>query len=117
MAISVAKNVDDYLAAVPSDAAREALESLRSAIREELPEVEEVIKYGIPTYKQNGFVASIAAFKNHCSFFPGHTADQFVEELKEFKVSKGTVQFAPDRPLPVALVKAMVRARADENAS
>ena len=109
--------VDEYMAAIPSDAARATLMRLREIIREEAPEAEESIKYGIPTYKLNGFVASIAAFKNHCSFFPGHTVKEFEEQLKGYKIAKGTVQFAPNKPLPEPLVRAMLRARIVENAS
>jgi uncharacterized protein YdhG (YjbR/CyaY superfamily) len=109
------KTVDDYLAAVPAGASRAALERLRALILEEVPEAEEIIKYGIPTYKYHGYLASFAAFKKHCSFFPGHTVRDFSEELKGYKVAKGTVQFPPEKPLPDDLVRAMVRTRADEN--
>ncbi|HWA81796.1 MAG TPA: DUF1801 domain-containing protein [Fimbriimonadaceae bacterium] len=108
-------NVDEYLAAVPSEEARSSLEHIRAVIRDEVPEAEEVISYGIPTYKLKGFVVSIAAFKNHCSFFPGHTVAEFAERLKGYEVSKGTIQFPHDKPPPDDLLRAMVRARADEN--
>jgi len=110
------KTVDEYLAAVSSDAQRECLARLRKAIRAEIPDAEEVISYGIPTYKHHGMVASFAAFKNHCSFFPGHTVRDFEKELQNYKIAKGTVQFTPEKPIPERLVRAMVRARYDENA-
>jgi uncharacterized protein YdhG (YjbR/CyaY superfamily) len=107
--------IDEYLSAVSSEGARGALERLRAIIHEEVPGVEEHIKYGIPTFKLNGFLASIAAFKNHCSFFPGHTVRDFSKELDGYKVLKGTIQFRHDKPLPEELVRAIVRARRDEN--
>ena len=110
-------SVDEYLAGVQSPQARASLEKLRSIIQSEVPEAQEVISYGIPTYKLNGFVCSFAAFKNHCSFFPGHTVRDFSEELKGYKTSKGTIQFAHDKPLPEKLVRSIVRARLAENAS
>ena len=103
--------IDEYLAGVASADARNSL----ALIREEIPEGEESISYGVPTVKFHGFVASFAAFKNHCSFFPGHTVADFAEELKGYKTSKGTIQFPHDQPLPEALVKAIVRARVREN--
>jgi uncharacterized protein YdhG (YjbR/CyaY superfamily) len=109
------KSVDDYLAGLPSDEARAALDRLRAIIRDEAPEAQEVISYGIPTYKLHGFLASIAAFKNHCSFFPGHTVADFADQLKGFKIAKGTIQFPPNKPLPESLVRAVIRARAAEN--
>jgi uncharacterized protein YdhG (YjbR/CyaY superfamily) len=108
-------SVDEYLARVPWDAARDALAKLREIIKDELPDASEGISYRVPTYKLNGFIASMAAFKNHCSFFPGHTVNEFAEELKGFKLRKGTIQFTPDKPLPEKLVRAILRARADEN--
>lgn len=109
------KSVDDYLASVSSETARATLTALRSTIRDEIPEAEEVISYGIPTFKHKGFVVSFAAFKNHCSFFPGHTVADFAEELKGYKTAKGTIQFPHDKPLPESLVRSIVRARLAEN--
>jgi uncharacterized protein YdhG (YjbR/CyaY superfamily) len=115
MATKHPATVDEYLAAVPTEEARSSLSRLREIIREEAPEAEEVIKYGIPTYKSNGYVVSFAAFKNHCSLFPGHTVADFSEELHGFKTEKGTVQFSPDKPIPEALVRSMIRARLADN--
>ena len=111
----VVKNIDQYLEEVETNDARDALARLRRIIRDEVPEAEEVISYGMPMVKYHGMVAGYAAFKKHCSFFPGHTVTDFENELKAFKTSKGTVQFSPDRPIPEDLVRRIVRARADEN--
>lgn len=110
-----AASVDDYLAGVQSPEARASLEKLRSIIRNEVPKADEVISYGIPTYKLHGFLCSFAAFKNHCSFFPGHTVRDFTEELEGYKTAKGTIQFKHERPLPEDLVRAILRARTAEN--
>ena len=107
--------VDEYMSQISSEDARATLASLRAIIRDELPEAQEVISYRIPTYKLGGFVASFAAFKNHCSFFPGHTVADFSEELKGYKLSKGTIQFPHDKLLPEPLVRAILRARVGEN--
>ncbi len=107
--------VDQYLAEVSSPTARSALQNLRKIILEEVPDAEEVISYGIPSYKFGEFFVSFAAFKSHCSFFPGHTVADFTEELKNYKTSKGTVQFTPEKPLPDALVREMIRARLKES--
>ena len=107
--------IDGYLAAVDSEEFRAALSRIRQILREEVPEGEECISYGVPTLKFHGMVASFAAFKNHCSFFPGHTVAQFEKDLKGFKTSRGTVQFTPDHPIPEQLLRAMIRRRRDEN--
>jgi len=115
MATQHPETVDDYLAQVASETARQALIRLRAIIRDEIPDAEELIKYGIPSYKQAGYVVCFAAYKKHCSLFPGHTVRDFTEELKGYKTSKGTIQFSPDSPLPESLVRSIVRARRDEN--
>ncbi len=112
-----AKNVDEYLAAVP-EPARSTLKKVRAVIRSVVPaETTEVISYGIPTFKYKRGLVAIAAFSNHCSFFPlgASVLDGFTEELKEFRVSKGTLHFPLDEPLPAALVKKIVKARIAQN--
>jgi uncharacterized protein YdhG (YjbR/CyaY superfamily) len=109
------ETVDAYLAGIISVDARESLTRLREIICEELPDAEEVIKYGIPTYTSHGYVASFAAFKNHCSFFPGHTVNEFADQLKDYKTAKGTIQFPHNQPLPESLVRAMLHSRRAEN--
>ena len=94
------ENVDLYLEAIESDDSRDALIRLRDIIRNEIPEPEECISYGMPMYKFHGMVAGMAAFKNHCSFYPGATIQDFKEELKGYSISKGTIRFQPDSPLP-----------------
>ena len=111
------KDVDEYLAAVP-EPARSTLKHMRAVIRSVVPAgTTEVLSYGIPTFRYKQGLVAIAAFSKHCSFFPlGASAlDSFKEELKEFRVSKGTLHFPLDRPLPDALVKKIVKARIAEN--
>jgi uncharacterized protein YdhG (YjbR/CyaY superfamily) len=106
------KSVDDYLAGVPQPA-RGTLNKIRAAIRSAAPpEATEVISYGIPAFKHNGVLIWFAAFSNHCSLFPtAAVIEKFKSELKGFTISKGTIQFPTDKPLPPALVKKMVKAR------
>lgn len=111
--------IDEYLAAV-SAPQRAALEKLRNAIRSAAPGVEEYIGYGLAGFKLHGRpLVYFGAWQNHCAFYPGSPAvqEQFKEDLKEFSVSKGTVRFTTDRPLPAALIKRLVRARLAENAT
>ena len=111
-------SVDDYLAGLPDDE-RAVLEKLRATIRAAAPTATEKISYGMPTFHLNGNLVYYAAFKDHCSFFPGSTkvmADH-AEDLAPFEVSKGTIRFSVDRPLPSALVKKMVKERIAENES
>jgi uncharacterized protein YdhG (YjbR/CyaY superfamily) len=113
---SPGKSVDEYLAAVP-EPARSTLENIRTTIRAVVPkETTEVISYGIPGFKHNGMLVWYAAFADHCSFFPTPSVIKaFEKELKGYRISKGTIQFPVDKPLPAALVKRMVKMRIAQN--
>lgn len=113
---SAIKTVDDYIASQPSPDVREALERLRSIILKTAPEALEVISYGMPGYKLHGMLVYFAAFRNHCSFFPGsRIVSSMKAELKGYKTATGTIQFTVDKQLPVALVKKIVKARIKDN--
>jgi len=112
---SVPQTVDDYLAAVPEDA-RVTLEKIRRTIKAAAPNATEGISYQMPMFKQHGMLVGFAAFKDHCSLFPGALPlDTFKDELKAYKTSKGTIRFPIDKPLPAALVKKIVKVRVAEN--
>src|SRR5262252_4170826 len=109
--------IDEYLADVKPDQ-RTVLERLRQAIHAVAPGVEECISYGIPAFRLNGRVlAFFGAWANHCAFYPGSAATlkKFRNELRNFQTGKGTIRFSPDKPLPVALVKDLVKTRIAEN--
>ena len=113
------KAVESYLAAVP-EPARSTLQKVRAAIRAAAPaEATEGLSYGMPAFRYKGALVCYAAFKNHCSFFPMNASliEKMEEELKAYRTSKGTLQFPLDKPLPVSLVKKIVKARvAEKNA-
>ena len=115
-ATKVPETVDEYLNRVP-EPARSTLNRVRATIRSVAPpEATEVISYGIPTFKYKGMLASYAAFSDHCSLFPGAGPTiKFKNDLKNFQTSKGTIRFAPDKPLPAALVKKLLKSRIREN--
>jgi uncharacterized protein YdhG (YjbR/CyaY superfamily) len=110
--------IDEYLAHV-SDEQRAVLEWLRRTIRGAAPGAEEIISYGIPTFRLDGRgVVGFGASSEHCALYPltGTTVAEFADELEGFDTSKGTIRFRPERPLPAALVKKLVKARIAENA-
>jgi uncharacterized protein YdhG (YjbR/CyaY superfamily) len=111
----VPKTVDEYLKRVP-EPARSALQQVRTIVRAVAPSrATEVISYGIPTFKYDGMLMSFAAFSDHCSLFPGAgPIAEFSNQLKPFPTTKGTIRFAPDKPLPVNLLKKIVRSRIAE---
>lgn len=106
------KNFAEYRAGVPQSA-RRALNKLRATIRSAVPpDASETISYQIPAFRHHRVLVWFAAFSNHCSLFPtASVIETFKDELKGFSTSKGTVQFPTDKPLPIALIKKLVKAR------
>ncbi len=113
------ESIDEYLAAVSEDK-RAALEKLRRMIKSVAPKAEEYIGYGLAAFRLDGKpLVAIGASANHCAFYlmSGSTVDTHADDLKNYDTSKGTIRFAADKPLPSALVRKLVKARIDENAS
>lgn len=110
--------IDAYLAKVP-EPYRSTLEALRALIKSADPGAEEAMVYGVPGFRHDGALVCYAAFKAHCGFYPMDPAlmDSLAAELAGFRTSKGTIQFTPDKPLPVALVRRIVKARVAQNAA
>jgi uncharacterized protein YdhG (YjbR/CyaY superfamily) len=108
--------IDQYLAAVRQDQ-RGALQKLRDTIRAVVPDAEECISYQIPSFRLDGVLVGFGAAARHCAFYlcSASTVKQFEQELRRYDTSQGTIRFAPDKPLPVALVRKLVRARVAEN--
>lgn len=108
--------VDEYIAMFPRDV-QDLLNEVRKAIQESAPNAQETISYGIPTFKLNGNLVHFGAFKNHIGFYPGGPSaiEVFKEELSPFKQGKGSVQFPLDKPIPLRLLKKIVRFRVKQN--
>lgn len=110
------QTVDEYLDKLPKDQ-RAVLENLRQIIKTLSPEITELISYGIPSFKYKGrqFVA-FAAYPSHINFlimsYPIMAA--FKAELKRFETDKATIRFTFDKPMPVTLVRKLVKARIAE---
>ena len=112
----VTKTVAGYLAAAPKDK-RAALRQLRKTIRAAAPKSTESISYGIVGFRHNGKpLIYIGYAKDHCAVYgsTGHFIDARSAKLRGYEVSKGTIRFAPDRPLPSSLVTKMIGARIAE---
>jgi len=107
--------IDEYIA-LQSAEIRPQLEALRTAIREGAPEAIERISYQMPTFYLNGNLVHFAAYNSHIGFYPAPEGiEHFEKDLSPYKTSKGAVQFPLDRPLPLELVKKIVRYRRESN--
>jgi uncharacterized protein YdhG (YjbR/CyaY superfamily) len=112
---SVPRTVEQYVSRLPEHA-RGSLEEMRAAIRSVVPAgATEVISYRMPAFKHKRVLVWYAAFSKHCSLFPtAAVIEAFQEELKGYTGSRGTVHFELDKPLPIALIKRMVKLRVEQ---
>lgn len=94
---------------------KERLEELRMAIKQVVPDAEEVISYNMPAFKLNSVLVFYAAYQNHIGFYPTASPIKFFEkELVDYKVSKGAIQFPVDKKIPKTLVKKIVKFRVEQ---
>jgi uncharacterized protein YdhG (YjbR/CyaY superfamily) len=116
VATSGERDVDAYIAAAPK-AVQPMLRQLRQAIKTAAPKAEEKVSYRMAAYFHHGRLIYFAAHKNHVGLYPiiGREKDLYARELKPYLAAKATLQFPIDRPLPLTLIKKIVRARAREN--
>jgi uncharacterized protein YdhG (YjbR/CyaY superfamily) len=107
------RDIDRYLATL-DEPKRETLEALRQTILEVLPDAEQCISYGTPAFKVHGsVVAGFAAFKQHLAYLPhsGSVLSALGDDLAPYVMTKGSLHFAIDKPLPKRLVKKLITTR------
>lgn len=105
--------VEAYIRAVP-EPVQSTLRQLREIILSEIPaEATEVISYGIPAFSLRKAFFGYAAFKKHLSVLPfsGSLFNSFTQELEPYSRTKSSLHLPFDKPLPVALIRKLVRAR------
>ena len=108
--------MDDYLDGLPREQ-REALARVRAIVDRVAPDAEEGVSYGVPAFLYAGRpLLGLRAAKNHLSVFPfSPAAIEAVEgRLEGFDLSKGTIRFSPDRPVPEDVLADLVRERKQE---
>jgi uncharacterized protein YdhG (YjbR/CyaY superfamily) len=107
--------IDGYIATFPEEV-QKILEELRAVIHAAAPDTEEKISYQMPTFFLKGNLVHFAAHKNHIGFYPTPSGIQaFKDELSVYESAKGSVQFPIDQPLPMDLIRKIVKYRVAEN--
>lgn len=108
--------IEDYMALWPPNI-QEKLQQIRGAIREAAPEATEKISYQMPTFALAGTnLVHYAAYKKHIGFYPAPSGiGKFQDQLTGYKHAKGSIQFPIEQPLPLDLIRQIVRFRAEEN--
>ncbi|MDA9472115.1 iron chaperone [Enterococcus sp. 5H] len=107
--------IEEYIATCPEDHQTKLIQ-LYTLIKELVPEATEKISYGMPTFYLNGNLVHFGNAKHHVGFYPAPSGiEAFKDELKDFKTSKGAIQFPFNQELPLEIIKKIVLFRVSEN--
>jgi uncharacterized protein YdhG (YjbR/CyaY superfamily) len=109
------ENFDEYIVTFPEET-QKRLKQIRATIKKVAPLAEEVISYGMPSFRLNGQLVYFAAFRNHIGFYPmASGVDAFKSLLSDYKWAKGSIQFPLSKPVPFDLITNIVEFRVQEN--
>jgi uncharacterized protein YdhG (YjbR/CyaY superfamily) len=109
------KSIDEYICSFPEHI-KKKLEQIRTIIKEQAPQAQEKISYQIPTFFLNGNLVHFAGYASHIGFYPTAGAiEKFKADLSKYKTSKGAVQFPITEPLPIRIIKKIVKFRVEQN--
>jgi len=103
-------SIDEYIAACPEET-RERLQAIRAEVKKIAPEAQEKISYQIAAFELNGRnLVYFAGWKKHISLYPIPAGDEaFESEVSKYTDGKGTVKFPLDDPMPMKLVKKIIK--------
>lgn len=109
--------IDEYIKSFPKEVG-EILQALRQTIKDEVPEeTVESISYGIPVFKLNEkYIVYFAGYKKHVSIYPIlHAEGEIMKEIEPYIKGRGTLQFQLDKPLPLPLIRKVVKGLVKKN--
>ncbi len=110
-----AQSVDEYISSYPEEI-QAVLEQIRSTVKKAAPDAEECISYAMPAYRLNGILCYFAAFKSHIGFYALPDGNEaFKNELSQYKMGRGSIQFPLNQPIPYDLIANIVAFRREEN--
>lgn len=109
------KTIEEYIYSTPPEI-QERLWTLHETIKSAAPGATECLKWSMPAYSYQKILVTFKAWKNHIGFYPMPTAIKaFAKELKGFERAAGSIQLPNDKPLPIALIKKIVKFRVKES--
>ena len=110
-----AKSIEEYIDAAPVES-QGNLWQLHECIRSAAPGATESLKWSMPAYSYQKILVTFAVFKKHIGLYPMPSAIKaFKKDLAKYKTAEGSVQFPLDKPLPLPLIKKIVRFRVKES--
>lgn len=101
--------IADYLRGF-DDERRSRLEAVLAVVREELPDAEEAIRYGMPAVSLGDrHWIHVAGWKPHLGIYPVYRLDDALEaELAPYRAATDAVQFRWRDDLPLDLIRRVV---------
>jgi uncharacterized protein YdhG (YjbR/CyaY superfamily) len=109
------RTVGEYMKTFPADV-RSRLQLVRRTIQKTVPGAGEKITYQIPTFTFHGNLVSFGAWKGHIGLYPGAKAVQiFKKDIAKYQFAKGSIRFPFDKPLPLPLIRRIVKFRMKQN--
>jgi len=106
--------VDKYIAKFPG-ATKEKLEQVRSIIKSEAPQLTEGLKWGNPAYSSETIMFILAGYKEHIGLHVTKTTIEALQDkLADFKTTGGSVKLPNNKPIPVELIREILRCRIKE---
>lgn len=101
------KDVEEYIAS-QEVAIQDRLKAIRKIVKEVMPDYEEKISYGMPTFRGKRNLFHYATFKKHIGIFPTPLGiEAFLPQIQEgkYKYSKSGFQIEHGRDLPLDLIR------------
>ena len=109
------KTITEYICSAPAEV-QEKLWQLHESIKTAAPDAKEDLKWQIPAYSYQKILVTFAVFKEHIGFYPMASAVKaFARDLVKYKTGEGSIQFPLEQPLPLTLIKKIVRFRVKES--
>ena len=109
------RSIEEYITTFPEDI-QALLEAIRATIKASAPEAEERISYQMPAFALKGNLVYFAAHKHHIGFYPTSSGiEAFKDELSGYEITKGSIKFPLNQPLPMVLISKIVQFRVTEN--
>jgi uncharacterized protein YdhG (YjbR/CyaY superfamily) len=107
-------SIDEYINKQPVKT-QKILNKVRAIVNKIIPDAEEAMRYGIPTFRLKENLVHFAAYEHHIGFYPSPLViAAFSKDIKGYTSSKGAIQFPLDEPIPYELIKAMTKFRIEQ---
>lgn len=110
------QSIDEYIVACPPES-QAYLKQIRKLIHTLAPAATEKISYQIAAFELNGRnLVYFAGWKKHISLYPIPAGGEaFEKEISRYVDGKGTLKFPLDEPMPMKLVRKIIKLHLAQN--